>query len=256
MRELLTRLPALRLLVSTGMGTAHIDVPATRELGIVVSGTAGSAGVPVEMTWALVLELVRGAAGQDQAVHAGEWGTTVPLDLTGATLGLAGLGRLGRRVGAVGAAFGMDVIAWSQNLTPEAAAAGGARAVDKATLMRESDVLSVHLVLSDRTRGLFGAADLALLKPTAYLVNTSRGPIIDEAALVEVLQSQRIAGAGLDVFDIEPLPADHPLRSTPRTVLSPHVGYVSQRAYDAFYGQAAEDVAAFLAGAPIRVLNA
>lgn len=254
-RELLTRLPALRLLVSTGMGTAHIDVAATHELGIVVSGTAGGGRVPIEMTWALILELVRGTAAQDAAVRGGAWGTSVPMDLSGATLGLAGLGRLGRQVAAVGAAFGMDIVAWSQNLTPEAAAEGGARWVDKQTLMRESDVLSVHLVLSDRSRGLFGAADLALMKPTAYLVNTSRGPIIDEAALVDVLRGERIAGAGLDVFDIEPLPADHPLRSTPRTVLSPHVGYVSQLAYRAFYGQAVEDVAAFLSGTPVRVLN-
>jgi phosphoglycerate dehydrogenase-like enzyme len=254
-RDLLSRLPNLRLLISTGMGTAHIDVPATHELGITVSGTTGSGGGPVELTWALILELTRSVAAEDAAVRAGAWGQSVPLDLNGATLGLAGLGRLGSRVGAIGLGFGMRVIAWSQNLDADTARAQGVEPVDKATLMAESDVLSVHLQLSDRSRGTFGAADLALMKPTALLINTARGPIVDEPALVAALQERRIGGAGLDVFDTEPLPGDHHLRSTPNTVLSPHIGYVSQRGYTLFYSQAADDVAAWLAGAPLRVLN-
>jgi phosphoglycerate dehydrogenase-like enzyme len=233
-RAVLERLPRLRLLVSTGMGSGHIDLEAARERGITVCGTGGRGEPPAELTWALIL------------------GGT---DLAGATLGVIGLGNLGQRVARVGLAFGMRVIAWSQNLDPGVAAAAGVEPVSKQTLLREADVVTIHLRLSERTTGLIGAADLALLKPTALLVNTSRGPIVDEAALVDALRSGRIGGAGLDVFDTEPLPPGHPLRTTPRTLLTPHIGYVSANSYRVFYGDAVEDIRAYLDGRPIRQLG-
>ena len=254
-RPLLARLPRLRLLVTTGMRNAAIDLAAADELGITVCGTAGSGSSTVELTWALILALVRHVPAEDASIRAGGWQRTVGTDLAGATLGVLGLGNLGRRVAAIGLAFGMDVIAWSQNLTAEAAAAAGARRVEREELFRLADVLTIHLVLSDRTRGLVGAAELGLMKPTAYLVNTSRGPIVDEAALVEHLLAGRIAGAALDVYGVEPLPAGDPLRTLPRSVLTPHLGYVSERTYRTFYGEAAEDIAAFLAGRPVRMLT-
>src|SRR5215472_10431548 len=250
-RPLLARLPRLRLLVTTGMRNAAIDLAAAAELGITVCGTAGSGSSTVELTWALILSLVRHVPAEDASIRAGGWQRTVGTDLAGATLG-----NLGRRVAAIGLAFGMDVIAWSQNLTPEAAAAAGGRRVEREDLFRMADVLTIHLVLSDRTRGLVGAAELALMKRTAYLVNTSRGPIVDEAALVEHVRAGRIAGAALDVYGVEPLPAGDPLRTLPNSVLTPHLGYVSERTYRTFYGEAAEDIAAFLAGRPMRVLTA
>ncbi|HXM57956.1 MAG TPA: D-2-hydroxyacid dehydrogenase family protein [Candidatus Dormibacteraeota bacterium] len=254
-RSLLARLPRLRLLVTTGMRNAAIDLAAAGELGITVCGTAGSGTGTGELTWALILALLRHVPAEDASVRAGGWQHTIGADLAAATLGVLGLGNIGRRVAAVGLAFGMDVIAWSQNLTAEAAAAAGARRVEREELFRLADVLTIHLVLSDRTRGLVGPAELALMKPTAYLVNTSRGPIVDEAALAEHLRAGRIAGAGLDVFSVEPLPAGDPLRALPNTVLTPHLGYVTARAYRTFYREAAEDVAAFLAGRPVRVLT-
>jgi phosphoglycerate dehydrogenase-like enzyme len=254
-RPVLQRLPRLRLLVSTGMGSAHIDVAAARELGITVSGTGGRPEPPAELTWALILGLARHVAEEDAGIRAGSWGLTVGTDLAGATLGVIGLGNLGLRVARIGQAFGMRVIAWSQNLDPAAAATAGVTAVAKPTLLREADVVTIHLRLSERTTGLIGAADLALLKPTAYLVNTSRGPIVDEAALVDALCSGRIAGAGLDVFDVEPLPADHPLRTAPGTLLTPHIGYVTAATYRAFYTGAVEAILAFLDGRPIRLLG-
>ncbi len=255
-REVLERLPRLRLLVSTGMGTAHIDIPAAGELGITVSGTGGRPQPAAELTWALILGLARHVAAEDAGMRAGLWGRTVGTDLAGATLGVIGLGNLGRRVATVGQAFGMHVVAWSQNLDPSVAAAAGVEAVDKATLLRSADIVTIHLKLSERTTGLIAGPDLALMKPTAYLVNTSRGPIVDEAALIDALRAGRIAGAGLDVFDIEPLPADHPLRTAPRTLLTPHIGYVTAGSYQAFYSGAVEAILAFLDGHPIRVLNA
>jgi len=254
-RSLLARLPRLRLLVTTGMRNAAIDLAAAAELGITVCGTAGSGTSTVELTWALILSLVRHVPAEDASIRAGGWQRTVGTDLAGGTLGVLGLGNLGRRVAAIGLAFGMEVIAWSQNLTAEAAAAAGARRVEREELFRQADVLTIHLVLSDRTRGLVGAAELGLMKPTAYLVNTSRGPIVDEAALVEHLRAGRIAGAALDVYSVEPLPAGDPLRTLPNSVLTPHLGYVSERAYRTFYVEAAEDIAAFLAGRPVRVLT-
>jgi phosphoglycerate dehydrogenase-like enzyme len=255
-RQILQRLPRLRLLVSTGMGSAHIDLAAARELGITVSGTGGRPEPPAELTWALILGLARHVAEEDAGIRAGAWGLTVGTDLAGATLGVIGLGHLGLRVARIGQAFGMRVIAWSQNLDPAAATAAGVAAAGKEELLRSADVVTIHVRLSERTTGLIGAADLALLKPTAYLVNTSRGPIVDEAALVDALRSGRIAGAGLDVFDIEPLPADHPLRTAPRTLLTPHIGYVTADTCRVFYTGAVEAVSAFLDGQPIRVLGA
>jgi phosphoglycerate dehydrogenase-like enzyme len=255
-REILERLPRLRLLVSTGMGTAHIDVEAVRELGITVSGTGGRPQPPAELTWALILGLARHLTTEDAGIRAGSWGLTVGTDLAGATLGVVGLGNLGRRVAAVGQAFGMRVIAWSQNLDAAAAAEAGVEAVTKQTLLRNADVLTIHVRLSERTRGLITAADLALLKPTAYLVNTSRGPIVDEVALAEALRAGRLAGAGLDVFGTEPLPAGHPLLSAPNTLLTPHIGYVTAGTYQIFYTGAVEAIGAFLDGHPIRLLTA
>jgi phosphoglycerate dehydrogenase-like enzyme len=254
-RSLLARLPDLRLLVTTGRRNAAIDLSAAAELGITVCGTDGGGPATAELTWALILGLVRHVPDEDASIRGGGWQTTVGTDLAGATLGVLGLGNLGRRVAAVGLAFGMDVIAWSQNLTAEAAQAAGARRVERAELFRTADVLTIHVVLSDRTRGLVGAPELALMKPSAYLVNTSRGPIVDEAALIAHLRDGRIAGAALDVYEVEPLPADHPLRTLPRTVLTPHLGYVSARTYRVMFTQAAEDVAAFLAGRPLRLLT-
>ena len=253
--ELLARLPDLRLIVTTGPSNAVIDVAAANERGIVVSGTGGYLTPTSEHTWALILGLQRHLPAEDAAVRAGGWQHTVGRELAGRTLGLVGLGRLGALVAEVGLAFRMDVVAWSQNLTDERAAEVGVRSVEKQELFATADVVSVHLVLSDRSRGLVGEAEMRAMKHTAVLVNTSRGPIVDEEALVRALQERWIAGAGLDVFDVEPLPADHPLRTLPNTVLSPHVGYVTDGLYDLFFTEIVEDVAAFVAGEPIRVVQ-
>jgi phosphoglycerate dehydrogenase-like enzyme len=255
-RGLLERLPSLRLLVTTGMRNAAIDLDAARDLGVLVSGTLGAAGPSTtELTWGLILALTRRICEEDASIRAGGWQHTIGPELSGRTLGLLGLGRQGAAVAAIGRAFGMETIAWSQNLTEERAAEAGATRVDKQELLGRADVVSIHLVLSDRTRGLVGAAELAAMRPTAYLVNTSRGPIVDDAALLAALRDGTIAGAALDVFDAEPLPPDHPLRSAPNTVLTPHIGYVSTGAYATFYADAVEDVAGFLARAPVRVLT-
>jgi phosphoglycerate dehydrogenase-like enzyme len=252
--ERLDRLPNLRLLVTTGMANAAIDLEAAARNGVVVSGTGGRPGATVELTWALILALVRSIPREDAGMRTGGWQQTVGFELNGRTLGLVGLGRLGAAMVPVAKAFGMDVIAWSQNLTAEQAAATGARAVTKEELFEQADLVSVHYKLSERSRGLVGAADLARMQPTAYLVNTSRGPIVDGAALLDALEAGRIAGAGLDVYDTEPLPADDPLRRAARTVLTPHLGYVTDATYEVFYGEAVEDILAFLDGAPIRTL--
>jgi phosphoglycerate dehydrogenase-like enzyme len=247
----LERLPRLKLLVTTGMANASIDLDAARARGITVCGT-GSVGPPTaELTWGLILALGRHIVLEDGGVRRGGWQTTIGADLAGRTLGVIGYGRLGSRVAAIGRAFEMDVIAWSQNLRE----ADGATVVSKDELLARSDVITIHLKLSERTHGLIGAADLAKMKPTALLVNTSRGPIVDEAALLAALRDGTIAGAGLDVFDVEPLPAEHPLRSAPNTVLTPHLGYVTEATYEVFYRDAAEDVRAFMNGAPVRVLT-
>jgi phosphoglycerate dehydrogenase-like enzyme len=237
------------------MRNASIDVAAARERGIVVCGTGIVPGATADLTWGLILALARHIPAEDARVRAGGWQGTVGMDLVDATLGVLGFGRLGRRVAAIGQAFGMRPIAWSQNLDPGEARAAGVEPVARDELFARADVLTVHTVLSDRTRGIVGARELALMKPSALLVNTSRGPIVDEAALLAALRDGTIAGAGLDVFDVEPLPADHPLRTAPNTVLTPHVGYVTRRTYEIFYRDAVEDVAAFEAGEPVRVLT-
>ena len=254
--SLLARLPALQLLVTSGMRNAAIDRAATVEHGVVVCGTRSNPQPPAELTWALVLGLARHLTEENAALRSGgPWQSTVGTDLHGATLGLLGLGRIGALVARVGLAFGMDVLAWSQHLTAARAEEVGVRlAASKEELLADSDVVSVHLVLGDRTRGLIGAPELALMKPSALLVNTSRAGIVDRAALVTALREGRIAGAGLDVFDVEPLPADDELRTLPTVLATPHLGYVTRRNYTGFFTEAVEDIAAFLAGDPVRRL--
>jgi phosphoglycerate dehydrogenase-like enzyme len=254
--SLIRKLPKLQLIATAGMRNASIDMAAARQQDVVVCGTAGgSMGATPELTWGLILAVLRHIPLENQSVRAGGWQTSVGGDLAGRTLGILGLGRLGQRLARLGLAFDMNVIAWSANLTQETAAQHGVTRVEKDALFAESDVLSIHTVLSDRTRGLVGAAELASMKPTAILVNTSRGPVVDQNALLKALQDGTIAGAGLDVYDQEPLPAEHPLRSAPRTVLTPHIGFVTGETYRAWYRELVEDVAAFLAGEPVRVLN-
>lgn len=256
-RDVLERLPQLRLLVTTGPFNAVIDVAAAAERGVVVCGTGGRLTPTAELTWALILAALRHVTTEDASVRAGDWQRTVGTSVHGTTLALLGLGRLGALVARVGNAFGMDVIAWSQNLTDERCArVGGVTRVEKSELFRRADVLSIHLVLSERTRGLVGTRELAAMKPTALLVNTSRGPIVDERALVHALESRTIAAAALDVFDEEPLPSAHPLRALPNALVTPHIGYVTDDTYRVFYGDAVEDIAAFLAGSPVRVIEA
>ncbi len=245
-RSIIERLPRLRMIASTGPFNAAIDVAAAKERGIHVSTTGGYIESTVELTWALILAAARRIVDETLSVRAGGWQTAVGRQLGGAVLGVLGLGRIGSRVARVGAAFGMDVIAWSTNLTPEAAAQAGATYVTKDELFGRADVLTIHLVLSGRSRGLVGAAELGLMKATALLVNTSRGPIVDEAALIDALRSHRLAGVGLDVFDTEPLPADHPLRFMDGVVATPHIGYVADRVYRTFYGEAAAEIGRWL----------
>jgi len=254
-RALLEKLPRLRLLVTTGMRNASIDVGAAVERGVIVCGTAGLPYPTAELTWGLILALVRRIPTEDRATREGRWQVSCGLGLNGKTLGVIGLGGLGSRVAKVGRAFEMDAIAWSQNLTAARAAEVGATLVAKDDLLARADVVSIHLVLGDRTRHLIGARELSRMKRTAYLVNTSRGPIVDEAALVAAVRQGTIAGAGLDVYDEEPLPLDHPLRNLPNTVITPHLGYVTEEGYRIFYGQALEDVKAWLAGKPVRELR-
>ncbi|MER6301640.1 D-2-hydroxyacid dehydrogenase family protein [Kitasatospora sp. NPDC001539] len=255
--SLFARLPRLKLLIASGMRNSVIDYAAAEERGVTVCGTASSGTPPVELTWALLLGLARGIVQENTALReGGPWQSTVGADLHGRVLGILGLGRIGSLVARVGLAFGMDVVAWSRNLTDERAArAGVRRAAGKEELLRESDFVSVHLASNEGTRGLVGAAELALMKPEAYLVNTSRAAIVDQDALLAALTAGRIAGAAVDVFDTEPLPADHPLRTAPRLLATPHLGYVSRDNYRRYYGEAVEDIAAFLAGKPIRRLG-
>jgi phosphoglycerate dehydrogenase-like enzyme len=255
-RVLLEQLPTLRLLVTTGRRNASIDTQAAAACGVTVCGTEGLGYPTAELTWGLILGLLRQIPREDQATRQGQWQVSMGVGLNGKTLGLLGLGRLGSQVATVGKAFQMRLLAWSQNLTAERAAEYGATLVSKDELLAQSDVVSIHLILSDRTRGLLGARELALMKPGAYLINTSRGPIVDEAALIRALQQKAIAGAGLDVFDDEPLPLDHPLRQLENIVITPHMGYVTNEGYRVFYGHAVEDIQAFLNGAPVRVISA
>jgi phosphoglycerate dehydrogenase-like enzyme len=255
--SLLDRLPRLKLLIASGMRNSVIDYAAAKAGGVTVCGTQSSSTPPVELTWALLLGLARGIVQENNALRdGGPWQSTVGADLHGRTLGLLGLGKIGSRVAQVGLAFGMEVTAWSQHLTKERADEVGVElSSSKDELLANSDFVSVHLALSDRTRGLLGAAELALLKPTAYLINTSRAAIVDQDALLVALHEGRIAGAGVDVFDVEPLPDNHPMRTAPRLLATPHLGYVSRANYARYYGQAVEDIQAYLDGAPVRVLG-
>ena len=255
-RALVAQLPNLKLLVTHGARNAALDMAALAERGVTVCGTGyGYPMATVELTWALILGLVKHLPAEDRGVRDGAWGNDLPRGLTGKTLGVLGLGGLGGGVARVGRAFDMEVIAWSENLTEERCADLGVTRVDKDTLFARSDVLSVHLVLSGRTRGLVSAREIGLMKPSAYLVNTARGPIVDEAALIAALESGAIAGAGLDVYDQEPLPADHPLRRLPNTVVAPHIGGRTWENFAARYRDCVEDVQAWLAQAPVRVIN-
>ena len=254
-RELVERLPRLRLLVTTAMRNASIDVQACSEHGITVCGTGAGAGAgTTELTWTLILALVRGLTQEDRALRGGTWQTLLGTQVRGKTLGIVGLGKIGEGVARIGSAFGMNVIAWSQNLTPERANACEATQVEKDDLFARADVVTIHLVLSDRTRGIVGRAEIAKMKPTAYLVNTSRGPIVDADALVDALRAGRFAGAGLDVYEREPLDRNDPLLSAPNTILTPHVGYVTRETYEVFYCGIVEAVRAWRSGSPIRVI--
>ncbi|MGW6710001.1 D-2-hydroxyacid dehydrogenase family protein [Streptomyces sp. NPDC054956] len=253
---LLERLPRLRLLIASGMRNSVIDYAAAARAGVTVCGTGSASTPPVELTWALLLGLARGLVRESTAIRTdGPWQQTLGADLHGRRLGLLGLGKIGSRVAQVGLAFGMEVAAWSAHLTAERCEEVGVTlAPSKEELLAGSDFVSVHLALGERTRGLIGAPELALMRPTAYLVNTSRAAIVDQDALIEAVGAGRIAGAGLDVFDIEPLPAGHPVRTTPGVLATPHLGYVTRGNYATYYGDAVEDIRAFLDGAPVRVL--
>jgi phosphoglycerate dehydrogenase-like enzyme len=252
---ILDRLPELKLLITTGMGNVAIDVAAAKRNGVVVCGTGMHGPGTAELTWGLILALLRKIPTEDRGMRAGGWQTTIGGDLEGATLGLVGFGRLGRRMVPVAQAFGMEVLAWSLNLEPDEAHRAGAEPVAKAELFERSDFVSVHYKLSERSRGLVGAAEIGAMKPSAYLVNTSRGPLVDTDALVAALEAGAIAGAGIDVYDTEPLPADHPLRGAPCTVLTPHLGYVTEDTYATFFTDAVDDVLAWLDGAPVRLVE-
>jgi phosphoglycerate dehydrogenase-like enzyme len=255
-RALLERLPQLRLLLTTGFRNASLDVAACEELGITVCNTGGDMAPVVEMTWALILAALRDVPQHALAMRDGRWEQVAGRSLEGSTLGLVGLGKTGSRMAEIGHAFRMDVVAWSANLTAETAEAHGARLVGKRELFEVSDVVSIHLLLSGRTRGLVGSDELRAMKPGAWLVNSSRGPIVDEAALLQALRENWIAGAALDVFDVEPLPADHELRTLPNTVLTPHAGYVTRENYTDWYASAIDVIAAWAAGTPIRAVTA
>ena len=254
-RSLLARLPNLKLIASAGMRNAAIDLEAATELGIVVCGTEGSSRATMELTWALILGLVRQVPLEHQATRDGSWQRTFGIGLDGKTIGIIGLGNIGGQMAEVARAFHMDILAWSQNLTEDRAEANGATLVSKDDLLQNSDIVTIHTRLSERTRALLGARELALMKPSAYLVNTSRGPIVDECALINALRSGAIAGAGLDTFDQEPLPTGHALLGLDNVLLTPHLGYVTQETYRTFYGQTMENIRSFIEGEPQRVMN-
>lgn len=254
-RALFERLPKLRLLVTTAMRNASIDMQAAADRKVTVCGTPAGNQATSELTLAIMLGLARRFHVELRNMQEGRWQTTVGVELKGRTLGLLGLGKLGTATARLGQAFGMTTIAWSQNLTAGDAAAKGVERVEKDDLFRRADFVSVHLVLSDRSRSLVGARELALMKPTAYVVNTSRGPIVDADALAEALRTGRIAGAGLDVYADEPLPADHPIRREPRVLLTPHIGYVTEETYRAFYPGMVRAIEGFLVGKPVQVIG-
>jgi phosphoglycerate dehydrogenase-like enzyme len=255
-RAVIEALPDLKLLITTGMRNASIDLDAARARGIVVCGTPSFGNATAAIATGLMLELARHIGYENARLKAGApWQTTIGLDLEGMTLALLGLGKLGTRMAEIGRAFRMNVIAWSQNLTPDACRQVGVEHVGRDDLFRKADFLSIHVQLSERTRGLIGGRELALMKPGAFLINTSRGPIVEEAALIAALRDKRIAGAGLDVFDVEPLPVEHPLRKLDNVVLTPHLGYVAEQNYRAFFAGIVDDIRAFLDGKPVRVLT-
>ena len=254
-RALIERLPNLKLLITTSRRNRSIDLAACADRGVVVCRTEGGHTPTAELTWGLILALAKRIPEENRATREGQWGVRVGIALAGRTLGVVGLGKLGSAVAKIGKLFDMRVIAWSQNLTDERAREVGVERVDKDTLFREADFVTVHLVLSDRTRGIVGANDLAKMKPTAFLINTARGPIVDEDALVAAVTEGRIAGAGLDVYGIEPLPKDHPIRSLPNSVILPHLGGFVEENYKLWYGGALDDVKAWLDGKPIYVLE-
>jgi phosphoglycerate dehydrogenase-like enzyme len=245
-QEILQQLPQLKLIASTGARNASIDMKAAEERGILVTATGYESTPTIELTWALILASARHLTREAGSLRSGGWQIGVGVNLRGKCLGVLGLGNIGKEVAQIGLAFGMTVIAWSQNLTSEAAKAAGATLVDKNTLFRQADIVTVHLIQSRRTIGLIGAAQLGLMKPTARLINTSRGPIIDQAALIEALEAHRIAGAALDAFNEEPLPTDHPFRKLDNVLATPHIGYVTEDLYRTFYGDAAASIAAWL----------
>ena len=245
-RNIIERLPNLKLIASTGTGNASIDVAGAGDRGIAVVHTGYSSDPAIEFTWALILASARNIVTESNSVRSGGWQKTVGTDLRGKTLGVLGLGRIGSEVARIGKTFGMNLIAWSQNMTPQAAEAAGATLVSKNQLFEQADILTIHLVLSSRTRGLVGAAELARMKPTARLINTSRGPIVEEQALISVLQNKQIAGAAIDVFDVEPLPPDHPFRALDNVLATPHIAYVSQGLYKTFYEDTVSNIRKWL----------
>lgn len=255
--SLFARLPKLKLLITTGMKNAYVDLAAAAAHGVTVCGTASHPTPPVELTWALLLGLARNLVQENVALRSnGVWQSSVGADLYGRKLGLLGLGKIGSRVAKVGLAFGMGVLAWSQHLTAERAEEVGAQLVkSKEQLLKESNFVSIHLRLSERTKGLIGAQDLKQMKPSAYLINTSRAAIVNQAALISALERKEIAGAGLDVFETEPLPDTHPFRTLPNVLATPHLGYVTQLNYQTYYQEAVEDIKAYLNGSPVRLLE-
>ncbi len=255
-KSLLDRLPRLELLITTGMRNLSVDMKAARDNGVTVCGTQMMRNAPFELTWALIMAITRKIPAENAAMHEGGWHEAVGTGLQGKTLGILGLGRLGTLIAGIGLAFDMKVIAWSQNLTADKAAEVGVSRVEQDELFAQSDVLSIHLLLSERTTGIVGARELSLMKKSAYLINTARGAIVDENALIAALQNRQIAGAALDVFDVEPLPRDHPFRQLDNTLLTGHVGYTIDELYPLVYGQAVENIAHWLNGDAVRVLNA
>lgn len=253
-KSILERLPNLRFIASTGAKNASIDLETARQLGIAVSGTGGSGTGAPELTWALILAAARQLPAEAASLRAGGWQMSIGRDLAGSTLGIIGLGRIGKQIAKVGLAVGMEVIAWSQNLTDEGAREAGVVRVEKDDLLRRADWVTLHLVLSERSKGIIGNHEFSLMKPTAWLINTSRGPLVDEFALVNALWYRMIAGAALDVFDKEPLPEGHPLASLPNVIATPHIGFVTENAYRIFYRETLENLVAWLDGKPVRTL--
>jgi phosphoglycerate dehydrogenase-like enzyme len=252
-RAILEQLPNLRLISSTGFRNASIDLTAAKERGITVCHTGYSSHGAIEMTWALILAMLRNVPAEFASVQKGRWQISVGGDLEGKTIGIVGLGNIGARIATIAHAFGMNILAWSQNLTRESAEKQGARLVSKEDLFRTADIVTIHLVLSSRTKGVIGATEFGLMKPTAYFVNTSRGPLVDEDALINALKSRAIAGIALDVYDSEPLPATHPFRSLDRLLVTPHIGFVTNETYRIFYRDTVENIVAWLGGTPVRV---